>query len=295
MQRSFLCLLVAVAVCLPGAAAGTRGDLSDIASWGIQLQGADIDTVADAPYDLVVIDYSYYGDADTEYTFDEIKSIRDSGKVVLAYFSCGEAEDNRFYWKSTWKTGKPGFIGEENPDWEGNYAVKYWKNGWWTKALQPYLDRILDAGFDGVYLDRVDAYWYWYEASVPVERSANRMAKLVRKIAAYARAQAGEGFIVCPQNGISLLDDASSTWAADYLADIDAVGMESLYYNIWSTADKQYRLGLLADAGKKVFNLEYIGPAKYEEYFDTLAASSLDIVGYPADPDRMLDELILYD
>jgi cysteinyl-tRNA synthetase len=296
MQRTFLILFVVVAGCLPGAATGTTSaNLGNIASWAIQLQDADIDALANAPYDLVVIDYSYYGDAATEYTFDEIQSIRNSGKVVLAYFSCGEAEDYRFYWKSSWGAGERGIIGEENPDWEGNYTVKYWTNSWWTEALQPYLDRILDAGCDGVYLDRVDAYWDWYEAGVPLKQSADRMAQLVRKIAEYARARAGDGFMVCPQNGISILDDASSTWAANYLADIDAVGEEGLYYNLWSNEDQQHRLDLLSGAGKLVLNLEYMGPAWYEDYIDILAASSLDIVGYAADPDEQLDELILYE
>jgi hypothetical protein len=52
----------------------------------------------------------------------------------------------------------------ENPDWPGNYPVQYWRPE--RQALlfgspNAYLDRALDAGFDGVYLDRVDKFERW--------------------------------------------------------------------------------------------------------------------------------------
>ncbi len=126
---------------------------------------------------------------------------------------------------------------------------------------------------------------------------ANRMAKLVRKTAQYARGIFGEHFVVCPNNGLAMLDDASSRWRKRYLSDIDAVGVESLFYNYWSPQDQAYRLWKLeqyADAGKKIFNVEYIDLGLLTEFFDTLADQTIGILGYPAAPDRLLDELILY-
>jgi len=274
--------------------AGSRTDLSGVGSWAIQLQDADLDAIAAADLDLVVIDYSSDGSASGEYTADDIADLKASGKTVLAYFSIGEAEDYRFYWKTSWETNPPAWLGDENPDWPGNYKVKYWKSGWWNKALGPYLDRILAAGFDGVYLDLIDSYWYWgNDRNVGVKRSANRMCKLVEKIALVARAEVGEQFIIVPQNAISIIDDASGRWRTRYLAAADAFGTESLFYDYWSSADQEYRLGLFEEAGKKVFNIEYIGAAKYDAYFSTLADQTIDIVGYPAAPDHALDELIV--
>jgi cysteinyl-tRNA synthetase len=296
MDRVLFRLVAVAAFCLP-TAAEDRADLSWVQSFAIQLQDADIDEVVDSTYDVIVVDYSRDGSDAGAYTKAEIDRVRGSGKLVLAYLSLGEASDYRFYWKGSWREGNPGFVGPENPDWPGDYAVKYWQSGWWTKAVAPWLDRILAAGFDGVWLDRVDAYWYWYEQGENPVTSANRMAQLVRKVAEYARARAGANFIVCPNNGLAMLDDASARWRANYLADIDAVGVESLFYDYWDLDDQAYRLaklGQFAAAGKRLFGIEYIGLDLLDEYFDTLNGLDFEILGYPADPDRLLDELVLY-
>ncbi len=287
--------LVIVALCLPALAAGQRADLSWAQSWCCWLQAPSIDALAASPYDVVVMDYSFDGSAAREFSYADIQRLRAAGKTVLAYFSIGEAEDYRFYWKSTWRPGKPNYIADENPDWPGNYAVQYWTSGWWSNALEPYLDRILAAGFDGVYLDKIDAYWWWYDVrGVNYRTAANRMVTLVEKIATYARQRAGAGFIVCPQNGEAILDDASATYRDRYLAAIDAVGAESIFYNFWSLEDQEYRLAKLAQfdaAGKRILVLEYIEDAYRDEFADLVDASGLDMIGYAAAPDRMLDEL----
>ena len=60
--------------------------------------------------------------------------------------------------------GKPYFLAEENPDWEGNYKVKYWNTDWQNIIYgnnNAYVKKIIDAGFDGVYLDIIDAFEYF--------------------------------------------------------------------------------------------------------------------------------------
>lgn len=296
MVRGLLLATCALVCCLPAAGADPRADLSWVESWAVWLQAPGIDTLEASTYDFVVIDYSVDGSESGEFSYEDIQQIRDSGKLVLAYLSVAEAENYRFYWKSSWRTGKPSFISDENPDWPGNYNVKYWTSGWWNKAVQPYLDRILAAGFDGVFLDRVDAYWWWYEVKgVSARRSANRMAQLVEKVGNYTRAGAGQGFIVCPNGGVSLLDDTSSKWRGRYLAAVDATSTESLFFGYWSTADRDYRLeklGEFNDAGKKAFVIDYIPPTDWDSFFQQISDSGLDLVGYPAAPDMELDELI---
>ena len=52
----------------------------------------------------------------------------------------------------------------ENPDWPGNYKVKYWNEEWQGliyKNQDSYLNKIMAAGFDGVYLDIIDAFEYF--------------------------------------------------------------------------------------------------------------------------------------
>lgn len=76
---------------------------------------------------------------------------------MLAYLSIGEAEDDRSYWTAEWATRPPEWLLEENPDWPGSHLVLYWHPEWQRIVLDA-LTAILAAGFNGVYLDCVDAY-----------------------------------------------------------------------------------------------------------------------------------------
>ena len=81
-----------------------------------------------------------------------------------SYISIGEAEDYRFYWDSDWKTNKPAWLEKENPNWKGNYKVRYWESDWQSIIYGTdgsYLKKIIDSGFDGAYLDIIDAFEYF--------------------------------------------------------------------------------------------------------------------------------------
>ena len=84
--------------------------------------------------------------------------------MVICYMSIGEAEDYRYYWQNSWNSNKPSWLRDENPDWAGNYKVAYWDASWQEVIYgnnTSYLKKILDADFDGVYLDIIDAYEYF--------------------------------------------------------------------------------------------------------------------------------------
>jgi cysteinyl-tRNA synthetase len=122
------------------------------------LQGTD--------YDLVIIDLFY--DGIEQLTAAEVQSLKTKAnggtRLVIAYMSIGEAEDYRYYWRSEWASDPPSWLAAENPNWPGNYKVRYWDVGWQQLIYgneDSYLRRIIDAGFDGVYLDIIDAYEYF--------------------------------------------------------------------------------------------------------------------------------------
>lgn len=84
--------------------------------------------------------------------------------MVIAYMSIGEAEEYRYYWNENWSEGSPEWLEKENPQWDGNYKVRYWNKNWQDIIFgteSSYVKKILDAGFDGAYLDIVDAYEYY--------------------------------------------------------------------------------------------------------------------------------------
>lgn len=131
--------------------------------------------VAATNYDLVVLD-AYLGQSPlSQATVTAMKTKANGGRrLVLAYLSVGEAEDYRPYWQPSWRVGSPSFIAAANPDWPGNYKVRYWDPDW--KAVlytgqNSSLSTILAAGFDGAVLDVIDAYEYFEQnppgATVP--------------------------------------------------------------------------------------------------------------------------------
>lgn len=124
-----------------------------------------IDALKNTDYDIIIMDLFHFEKAYAASEIRELKTKRNGGKrLVICYMSIGEAEDYRYYWNSGWKTGKPAWLAEENPHWKGNYVVKYWDPDWQkiiTGNDESYQKKILDAGFDGVYLDIIDAFEYF--------------------------------------------------------------------------------------------------------------------------------------
>src|SRR5918999_1533456 len=176
--------------------AGSAGAAEEPNDFVYQLQRINLEAIGETRFDLVIMDYSRDGSDGKAFTEDQISALKNSPggpKTVLSYMSIGEAEDYRWYWQRSWdrnRDGRPGtaapdWLGRSNPNWPGNYKVRYWHEGW-QQIVYEYVDKILDAGYDGVYLDIVDAYQYWEprEPGVPVE---DEMVAFVKDIATYAR------------------------------------------------------------------------------------------------------------
>jgi cysteinyl-tRNA synthetase len=128
-------------------------------------------------YDLIMIDAFVDGSRGPEWLEPEdIRSLKRKAsagsRLVICYLSIGEAENYRYYWDRDWDrnrdgrpdVGAPPWLAGENPNWRGNYKVRYWDEGWQEILFgtsQSYLDQILSRGFDGVYLDLIDAFEYF--------------------------------------------------------------------------------------------------------------------------------------
>ena len=121
-----------------------------------------VDAVKSTNYDYIIMDFFYKGEEFTATQIEELKQKANGGKrLLICYMSIGEAENYRYYWQSDWKIGNPSYIYKEDPNWNGNFYVKYWESDWQNIIFgndNSYLKKILDAGFDGVYLDIIDAF-----------------------------------------------------------------------------------------------------------------------------------------
>jgi cysteinyl-tRNA synthetase len=236
-------------------------------NWGYQLRNLEAGprkVIANSIYDLVVIDHARGEDRkEIDLTKEEVAELQrkpdGSRRQVIAYFSIGESEDYRYYWKKEWDTKRPSWMGKENKDWKHNFVVQYW-NTEWHKILfgspDAFLDRIIAAGFDGVYLDRVDAYYFFGDDDV----ARGRMVDLIKRLAAYAR-EKKPGFTIMAQNAEELLD------RPDYIEAIDGIAKESLLFGIKGLGKPNPRddivestalLQKASKAGKAIFVVEYL-------------------------------------
>lgn len=247
--------------------------------WHYQLQNADPAQLAAGGYEIAVIDPTADGSEETRYAQEHLEQMKANGTTVMAYFSIGEASSYLDYWNPDWGTERDGVlqIAEEapewlgrtpNPDWPESVKVRYWQEAWWD-ILEPELKKIKKAGFDGVYLDIVDAYYYWGNKAAHVQESrlvsdpqsereaAERMMFLVERISGYMKKDSPD-FRVYPQNAESIFDYDDGS----YLAAIDGIGTEDLWYDeTEKSSDLDERLPYLKkvrDAGKNVLSVDYV-------------------------------------
>ena len=293
--------LIALNVPVPVAPLAPRAGppLTSVAAWGYQLQNVDASLVP-PEVDMLVVDYSRDGTAGRVLTAADVGALRlrpdGSRRIVLCYLSIGEAENYRFYWNPGWAARAPDWLGSENASWKGNFAVKYWQPEWqqlivnpdalkqtWLDRLsgmlaagtKPYLDQIIEAGFDGVFLDRVDAFEP-VQAGNPNAKSA--MIDFIETISSYSKARR-PGFIVVSQNGEQLLADPRMRAA------VDGVAKEDLFFGetgdgVSNTpTETRQTIALLNRAksdGRPVFVIEYLSDPERQRR----AAESLHSLGY---------------
>ncbi len=142
----------------------------------------------------------------------------------------------------------PPWLEHENPDWRGNYRVRFWDKDWQRLIYgdqKAALDRLLEAGFDGVYIDRADVYSHW-QADHPGAKED--MIRLVTEIADYARRKK-PGFLVVLQNAEELLSTKTLR------TNLDAVAKEDLLYGIDGSTNAN-------QPGEVTASLQYLQMAK---------------------------------
>lgn len=211
--------------------------LTDVMRWlyyiDVNLEQETIDQITDSSYDMVVIDFIISEQNNTDYALAEVIEEWHSSahpKLVIAYIDIGQAENFRTYWDAGWTIGNPDWIVGGDPDgWEGNYPVAFWDDDYREIWLgdDGYLQSILDVGFDGVYLDWVEAYSdekVIAKAEQDGLDARQEMIWWVEDIADFARSLDPD-FIVISQNAAELVE------VGGYLEIIDAISQEQVWFD----------------------------------------------------------------
>ena len=250
--------------------------INAVTSWGYQLAGLSLDEAAKSPYELLVVDATGGlgdGKAFTREQVERLKRMPDGRRrVVISYLSIGEAEDYRsdYFSKEYMEEEAPDWLMKENPHWKGNRLIRFCEEGWQKTILGDEqgrnvysgddpspLYRLLELGFDGVYLDRVDVY---SEITKECPNGAAKMVEFVARLAAHARKK-DPHFLVILQNAEELLADARM------LSTIDGVAKESLFSGGDMSQKKNDKavvetaigyLNRAKAAGRAVFVIDYV-------------------------------------
>lgn len=248
-----------------------RRRLGAVRSWRYQLRRIDTAEIAGSDADLVVIDYApdrVYG-VELPFTREDVARMRakpgGGRKLLLAYLSIGEAERYRTYWQNAWYDAptRPSWLLRPNPQWDGNFPVCFWNPEWQRiifGSADAYLDRILAAGFDGIYLDRADVFQELTGERPAAERD---MADFIVRLAAHARAIKPDALIVM-QNAEELVR------RRDVRTSIDGLAKEDLLFGVNHdeapnppdmVRDTLADLALARTSGLKVLVVEYLSKA----------------------------------
>jgi cysteinyl-tRNA synthetase, unknown class len=251
-------------------------------------KAAAVERLAACGREWIVLDAAYSGGEPWERA--DLDAIRrgHAGRQAIAYISIGEAEDYRPYWRKEWggkgklTSAAPAWLGAPNPEWQGNYRVKYWHAEWQSLILAA-IDDALARGFDGVYLDIVDGFEAFEQDGDdfiddrpnPETKQTYRrdMVDWVKAIAARAR-QRNPAALVIPQNGSQLVAHA------DFLATISAIGIEDLFTNGNKLQPKSHtsevlgHLKKLAAAKKPALVIEYPKTAERQALVKRLAVEN---------------------
>ncbi len=239
----------------------------NVAGWTFSTRNNALDQLLQSDSKLLVLDFPQNTSAAIQSAKDKTAALHQAGKEIVSYLSIGESEDFRPYYQSSWNTNPPSWMGKENPEWPDSNKVKYWDPEW-QKIVFNSLDKIIESGFDGIYLDIVDGYDYWSNPNngeglvLDRQDAAQRMIDFIGSLTEYARVQKGKpNFYVIPQNGEELVKYGRDN---SYLKNISGVGIESLFYretSAQSAASVKYRsesLDKITAAGKSVLVIDYV-------------------------------------
>jgi cysteinyl-tRNA synthetase len=278
----FILLLILLSTFLTGCNSPPPEEPVVVNDFLYQLQHADPQRIGATAFDLVVVTLSTAGSSS-----DVIPALKDSPggpKIILCYMSIGQSETYRWYWKPEWIQNPPEWLDVPDGVWAGDHWVHYWDPEWQRiiyGAPDSYLDQIIALGFDGVYLDRVDAYWYYQDQGR--DTAAQEMVDFILAFTAYARKK-HPGFKVFPQNAEEL-----GVRFPEFMNAMTGIGVEDLYYGYprdheaspaeW-TAEREAILDQWAAAGKLVLTIDYTArPEQIEDaYFRSHARGYIPYV-----------------
>lgn len=117
-------------------------------------------------FDVVIIDAFFGDDLLTSTDVASLKTKLNGGqRLVISYMNIGSAEKYRYYWKKSWGLHHPLWLKKKYDGYKDEIWVKFWKDEWQEIIYgndDSYTKKLLNAGFDGAYLDNIEGFYFLY-------------------------------------------------------------------------------------------------------------------------------------
>lgn len=125
-----------------------------------------LQAISQTNFDLIILDLEFGSGNFNANDLQALKTKSNGAKrMVISYINVGAAEKYRYYFQEDWRLHRPLWLKKKYDGYDDEFWVKFWKKPW--KEIMygndsSYMKKILDAGFDGAYLDNVEAYYFLY-------------------------------------------------------------------------------------------------------------------------------------
>jgi cysteinyl-tRNA synthetase len=125
-----------------------------------------LNAIRQTNFDVAIID-AFFGDELLTSTDVASLKIKANGgqRLVISYMNIGSAEKYRYYWKKSWGLHHPLWLKKKYDGYKDEIWVKFWKDEWKDIIYgndDSYTKKLLNAGFDGAYLDNIEGFYFLY-------------------------------------------------------------------------------------------------------------------------------------
>jgi len=168
-------------------------------------------------FDLVVVDSDAHPD---------LTPLRQAGALVVGYLSLGEVAPYRWYWPNI--QDRP-WVLDKNPNWDSR-MIDIRSQEWQQLVLNDIIPRIIQEGFDGLFLDTIDnaEYLEKYYQGEKLPGAQTAMVQFIGRI----RARYPSLYLIM-NRGFSLVEPLGGM--------VDAIVAESMFTEI-DFGDERVRL-----------------------------------------------------
>ena len=225
-------------------------------------------------FDLAVLDSDLHPD---------FSDVQKSKTIFIGYLSLGEVGDYRWYWEKI--ADKP-WVLDKNPNWGGR-MIDVRAKEWHNLLIKKIIPKIIEQGFDGVFLDNVDnaEYLEKYHTTKKYPGAQNSMISLIKNI----RKRFPAIYIIV-NRGFAILESIGP-WVDGVVAEaiFSNIDFENNEYRLQSPLEYQPYVNLLQEVKHKfnlaVFTLDYIQPENTLDSYRIIKKSrELGLIPYISTP-----------